>query len=227
MSDLDDVQARLGHEFSDEALLQQAMTHTSFHEGQRREDSYERLEFLGDRVLGLLAAQRLYTEMTEATEGELAPRFNALVSRDACAEVARRFDLGGAILMSPSEDAVGGRKKGSILGNVMEAVMAAVYLDAGLEAARRVFDRGWGPDIEEIGRPPKNPKSELQEWAARKNVIPRYDLTERSGPDHRPVFTITVTLDGFEPAIGEGSSKQAAERAAAEVFIKRENVRGR
>ena len=227
MSELSGVQARLGYVFSDAGLLQQALTHTSFHEGQRREDSYERLEFLGDRVLGLLAAQRLFTEMSDATEGELAPRFNALVSRDACAEVARRFDLGPAILMSPSEEAVGGRNKGSILGNVMEAVMAASFLDGGLEAARDIFDRGWGPDIEEIGRPPKNPKSELQEWAARRNVVPRYDLSERSGPDHRPVFTITVSLDGFEPAVGEGTSKQAAERAAAEVFIKRENVRGR
>ena len=220
----DALHARIGYTFSDTALLQRALTHASFGDGKHREKSYERLEFLGDRVLGLLTAERLFSDFKSAREGALAPRLNALVSKKACARVARRFEIGEFIRLGKSEDQRGGRNNDSILGDVMEALLAAVYLDGGLDTARAFYQRGWDADIEAIASRPANPKSELQEWAAKRGLEPRYDLTEQGGPDHRPVFTVDVFIDGFAPAQGAGGNKQAAERAAAKVFIEREHL---
>jgi len=224
---VDALQTRIGHVFADTSLLQRALTHASFGDGKHREKSYERLEFLGDRVLGLLTAERLFSDFKSAREGALAPRLNALVSKKACARVARRFEIGEFIRLGKSEDQRGGRNNDSILGDVMEALLAAIYLDAGLDAAREFYQRGWDTDIEAIATRPANPKSELQEWAAKRGLEPRYELTEQGGPDHRPVFTVNVFIDGFEPAEGAGGNKQAAERAAAKVFIEREKLYGR
>tara|TARA_R110002072_G_scaffold3654_1_gene25858 strand:+ start:883 stop:1557 length:675 start_codon:yes stop_codon:yes gene_type:complete len=219
---LDKVQSRLGYVFADESLLKRALTHASFGDGQNRDQSYERLEFLGDRVLGLLTAERLFRDFRDAREGALAPRLNALVSRKACAKVARRFDLGHVIRLGKSEEAHNGRNNESILGDVMEAVLAAVYLDGGLGAAKELYEKGWDADIDAIAHKPANPKSELQESLAKRGLMPRYDLAEQGGPDHKPVFTVHVFVDGYDPAFGEGGSKQAAERAAAQAFLERE-----
>jgi len=221
---LDALQNRLGYQFKDRNLLQRALTHASFQDGAHREQSYERLEFLGDRVLGLLTAERLFGDFKQAREGALAPRLNALVSRKACAKVAKRFDVSADIRLGKSEEAHNGRHSESILGDVMEALLAAVYLDGGLDAARALYEKGWDADIEAIATKPANPKSELQESLAKRGLVPRYDLAEQGGPDHKPVFTVHVFVDGYEPAFGEGGSKQAAERAAAQAFLKRESI---
>lgn len=221
---LSKLQDRLGYVFTDTKRLERALTHASFGDGAQRENSYERLEFLGDRVLGLLTAERLFSDFTEAREGALAPRLNALVSRKACAKVARRFDVGHLIRLGKSEEAHNGRDNESILGDVMEAILGAAYLDGGLDAAKAIYERGWNSDIEAIAARPANPKSQLQEALAKRGAVPRYDVAERGGPDHRPVFTVHVFVDGYEPAMGTGGSKQAAERSAAEAFLKRESL---
>ena len=160
-------QDNIGYQFKDLELLQRALTHSSFGDGNRQVRNYERLEFLGDRVLGLIAAEAMFTKFKMAREGRLAPLFNSLVDKNACERVARKFELGPALRMSPSEENVGGRDKASILADATESVMAAVYLDGGLEAAIGVFERGWGEAISQLTEKPRNPKSDLQELAAK------------------------------------------------------------
>ncbi|WP_421786446.1 ribonuclease III [Hyphobacterium sp.] len=219
---LDRVEALIGYRFADRDLLKRALTHASFGDGDRGVRNNERLEFVGDRVLGLLASERLYRRFKSAKEGQLAPMYNSLVDKPACERVARAFELGPALLMSPSEENVGGREKQSILANATEALMAAVYVDGGLEAARAVFERGWREAVAELGVKPRNPKSDLQEYAARKGYgVPRYDLVERAGPDHQPKFVMRVELGTFKPCEGEGGSKQEAQREAATAMLQR------
>ncbi len=182
------------------------------------------LEFLGDRVLGLLAAERLAELYPNAVEGELALRLNVLVSGKTCAEVGRAAGLGEALRLEGSETKGGGRSKPSILADALEAVMAALYLDGGLEVARPAFLDLWAEVISGLGEsPPRDPKSILQEWAHRLGrPLPGYAVVARSGPDHRPEFTVSVAIDGLEPAIGAGPSRQEAERAAAAALLARE-----
>ena len=221
------LEKRIGYHFNDAELLRRAMTHGSYGDGKGKVRSNERLEFLGDRVLGLLTAETLVEQYSGADEGGLAPRLNTLVRKETCADVARAVGLGEALLMARSEDKAGGRDKTSILGDATEALMAALYLDGGMKAARDFFHAQWGPRIEALRKKPKDPKSSLQEWAARAgHGAPRYSLTERGGPDHRPVFTVEVTVGGLAPAVGEGGSKQSAERAAAKLILEREGVDG-
>lgn len=216
------VQDNIGYHFKDSDLLQRALTHASFGDGNRLAGNYERLEFLGDRVLGLIAAEAMFSKFKTAKEGRLAPLYNALVDRNACERVARKFELGDALRLSPSEENVGGRNKASILADATESVMAAVYLDGGLEAARGVFERGWGEAVSQLTEKPRNPKSDLQELAAKKGYgQPQYDLLEQAGPDHRPIFIVRVELDGFDPCEGQGRSKQEAQREAATAMLQR------
>jgi ribonuclease III len=216
------VQHNIGYQFNDQELLERALTHSSFGDGNKQVRNYERLEFLGDRVLGLIAAETLFRKFKTAREGRLAPLFNSLVDKQACERAARAFELGSAIRMSPSEENVGGRNKASILADATESVMAAVYIDGGLEAARTVFDKGWGKAVEQLTEKPRNPKSDLQELAAKKGYgLPRYELMEQAGPDHRPLFVVRVELDGFDPAEGQGGSKQDAQRNAANAMLQR------
>jgi ribonuclease-3 len=216
------VQQNIGYQFTDRELLERALTHSSFGDGNKQVRNYERLEFLGDRVLGLIAAETLFHKFKTAREGRLAPLFNSLVDKRACERAARFFELGPAIRMSPSEEKVGGRNKASILADATESVMAAVYIDGGLEAARAVFDKGWRDAVDQLTEKPRNPKSDLQELAAKKGYgLPRYQLMEQAGPDHRPVFIVRVELDGFEPTEGEGGSKQDAQRNAANAMLQR------
>ncbi len=214
------LEAALGHSFADRELLERALTHSSFGDGKRRTRDNERLEFLGDRVLGLLAAEHVFSTFDDAREGGLAPRLNALVRKEACARAAQRMELGRAILMSRAEEAAGGREKERVLGDACEAVMAALYLDGGLAPARAVFERFWADEFARVEVRPKDPKSALQEWALAKGLpMPRYDVTGRKGPDHRPTFTVCVAVEGLGEAVGEGGSKQDAEREAAAAFL--------
>jgi len=224
-----DLEGRLGYAFKDKALIDQALTHASIGDGARRTKhgrlhDNERLEFLGDRVLGLLTAELLLVTGPDLREGDLAPRLNALVNGGACAEVARRMGLGEALRLSGGETRTGGREKPSILADACEAVMAAVYLDGGLEAARAVYLRFWSAAAEDLASiRAKDPKTRLQEAAqARGKALPAYRVTDRSGPDHAPVFTVAVNVEGFTAALGRGPSRQAAEKAAAEALLERE-----
>lgn len=213
---LDALENRLDYRFKDSALLVRAMTHSSYGDGQRSTPDNERLEFLGDRVLGLLTAAALYAYSKEA-EGTLARRLNALVRKETCAQVARAVGLGDALLISSSEDRQGGREKTSILGDACEALIAAIYIDGGYLEAKRFYDTQWGPLLEEVvKKSAKDPKTELQERAmAFKHGLPVYEIIERSGPDHRPLFVIQVSVDGIGSAKGTGKSKRDAERFAA------------
>ncbi len=216
-------QARIGRSFNDRAVLERALTHASHGDGKSRSDSNERLEFLGDRVLGLLAAHTLHDRFGSLDEGGLAHRLNVIVNKQACARAARRCALGEALRLSPAEERVGGREKDSILADACEAVIGALYLDGGLEAARGFFERFWADELEGLAKRPKDAKSRLQEWAAGKHLpAPVYETLARKGPDHRPVFEVEVTIQGLASVRGEGSSKQAAQRAAAEAFLNQE-----
>ena len=218
------LERRLGYAFTDRALLERALTHSSAAGGGGKTRDNEVLEFVGDRVIGLLAAERLAQLHPEAPEGELSPRLSALVSGRACAEVARRIELGEALRLAGSETKGGGREKPSILADAAEAVMAALYFDGGLAAARAVFLDLWAETFASLGdATPRDPKTALQEWAqGLGRPLPAYAIVARSGPDHRPNFTVSVTVDGLEPATGEGPSRQDAEKAAATALLVRE-----
>jgi ribonuclease-3 len=210
--------ARLGHEFARPALLIEALTHSSISSPGRNDN--QRLEFLGDRVLGLVMAEALLEADSAAAEGQLAPRFNALVRKETCAAVAREIDLGTVLKLGRSEMLSGGRRKEALLGDAMEAVIAAVYLDGGYEAARATVLRLWGGRIATVEADARDAKTSLQEWAqARGLAPPAYVETDRSGPDHAPVFTIAVRLDTGESADATAGSKRQAEQAAAAALL--------
>ncbi len=212
------AQARLGHGFRRPELLIEALTHPSLAVGAHN----QRLEFLGDRVLGLVIAEALLAEDPAAEEGALAPRLNALVRKETCAEVAESLDLGAALRMGRSEMLSGGRRKTALLGDAMEAVIAAVYLDGGLEAARRLILGAWGPRIAAVRAVGRDPKTMLQEWAQARGLSPpAYHDRDRQGPDHAPVFSVEVRLDDGRSADGRAASKRAAQQAAAEALLGR------
>lgn len=217
---LDALEARIGHTFEKRALLQEALTHGSALDGARVKRSYDRLEFLGDRVLGLVVSERLLAENKSIEEGELAPRYNALVNKHACAAAARAADLGAAVVLSPSEEANGGRGKEAILADICESVIAAIYLDAGLDAARTFIYRFWGDAFDDVKATPRDAKTALQEWAAAKKKGLHYNVVEQKGPEHAPHFVIDAVVDGFPPSRGEGGSKRDAQRAAATAFLR-------
>ncbi|MEX5728417.1 ribonuclease-3 [Rhodovulum iodosum] len=212
--------ARLGHSFSRPELLVEALTHPSFSAPSRSDN--QRLEFLGDRVLGLVMAEALLVADTAAAEGQLAPRFNALVRREACADVATEIGLGEVLKLGRSEMKSGGRRKAALLADAMEAVIAAVYLDAGFETARDMVLRLWGTRIDAVEADARDAKTALQEWAqARGLPPPSYTETSREGPDHAPVFTITARLDNGEEECATAGSKRQAEQAAARALLAR------
>jgi ribonuclease-3 len=217
------LEARVGHSFRDKDLLHWALTHVSA--SSHRPDSYERLEFLGDRVLGLAVAHMIYESFPGDSEGELSRRLAALVRKETCAEVAEHWGVGPHIRLGEGEAQAGGRKKRAILGDICEAIIGAVFLDGGAEAAERVVREAFGPKMMEAGRNLRDAKTALQEWAqARRLAPPRYRLVSRSGPDHAPSFELAVEIEGFAAATGAGTSKRAAEQAAAAAFIAREGV---
>jgi ribonuclease III len=223
---VDALQERLGWRFADDGLLEEALTHASVGDGAKATVDNERLEFLGDRVLGLVVAERLITDAPAASEGELAPRLNLLVSRATCAEVGRRVGLGPALRLSPAETRTGGRDKESILAGACEALLAAIYREGGLDAARQVISTLWANDFSGVNTPrAKDVKTRLQEWAqGRGRPLPAYMVIARSGPQHAPKFTVEVSVQGVAPATGQGTSRQMAEKAAAEALLAREGV---
>ena len=216
----DALEATLGHKFKDELLIDRAMTHRSATQGKAAEWSNERLEFLGDRILGLVMVETLMERFPKQREGELAPRLNAMVSRETCAIVGADLGLGQYLIVDRSERATGGPEKPSLLANAVEAVIGAIYMDAGLEKVRKIILKQWKALLQASTDMARDPKSALQEWAQGSGMAaPAYHHVSRIGPDHAPVFTVAVEIDGREPVQGVGNSKQVAEREAARAML--------
>jgi len=216
---------RLGHRFSQPEYLIEALTHPSMSSPTRPDN--QRLEFLGDRVLGLVMAEALLGADTSAAEGKLAPRFNALVRKETCADVARDLDIGAVLRLGRSEMLSGGRRKEALLADAIEAVIAAVYLDAGFSAAQSVILAAWGKRIEHVEDDARDAKTSLQEWAqAQGQKPPAYTETAREGPDHAPVFTIEAQLASGETAQAQAPSKRQAEQAAAQALLAKVQANG-
>ena len=216
--------ARLGHVFTRPELLVQALTHPSIVQGRlpRRSTHYERLEFLGDRVLGLAVADMLLTSFPTEPEGALARRHAALVRRDALARVAASIGLGDAILVSKGEEDAGGRNNPALLADACEAVIGALFADAGFDLAAAFVRAHWTPLMDETAAPPKDAKTALQEWAqGLGHPLPTYTVLGTEGPPHDPIFMVAVEVAGGEAATGSGSSKRAAEQAAATALLER------
>ena len=219
-AELKAFEGRIGHAFKRPELLMRALTHGSASSPSRADN--QRLEFLGDRVLGLVMAQALLEDDKSAAEGQLAPRYNALVRKETCAEVAREVDLGAVLKLGRSEMLSGGRRKQALLGDAMEAVIAAVYRDAGFDAARDMILRLWGDRIRRVEADARDAKTALQEWAqARRLPPPKYVEVKRAGPDHAPVFTVAARLETGEGAEATAGSKRQAEQAAAKALLER------
>jgi ribonuclease-3 len=225
----DGLETKLGHHFSDPGLLKRALTHASAHSTL----SNERLEFLGDRVLGLIIAEKIHALYADDAEGALALKFNALARGAACARAAEAAQLSEHIILAQSERASGGRQKPAILSGTCEAVIAALYLDGGMEAARGFVERYWSPMFESLGTDMRDAKTRLQEWAqsperfkdGRSGAAPVYTLIGRKGPDHLPRFVVEAAVEGFGPEQGEGGSKREAEQdAAARLLTKVETI---
>lgn len=218
---LAELEQRIGYVFKDRDLLREAVTHGSVDSGaKKKRRDYDRLEFLGDRVLGLIVAERLLAEHQDEQEGQLAPRYNALVNMHACARAARAADLGAALVLSPAEEAHGGRNKEAILGDICESVIAALYLDGGYEIARAFVNQFWGDAFDDVKNTPRDAKTVLQEWAAARKRGLSYAMIEQTGPEHAPRFIVEARIDGYAPTQGEGNSKREAQRAAAAAFLK-------
>lgn len=209
---------RLGHRFRDRRLLRDALRHPSV-TATPQATAYERLEFLGDRVLGLVVADLLMRRFPTEPEGHLARRFAAHVRREALAEVAQSIGLDRHIMLSRGEEVGGGRSNAGTLADCMEAVIGALYLDGGLEVAARFIQDHWDTRLAER-QPPRDPKTALQEWAQGRGLpLPRYETLATAGPDHAPAFTVSVAIEGHPAASAVGASKRAAERAAAEALL--------
>jgi ribonuclease-3 len=220
--DIAALENRIGYRFQDRDLLTRALTHVSSASGRK---SYQRLEFLGDRVLGLTIAEMLFAAFPKATEGELSRRLANLVRRETCADIALAWNVGPHLYLSGSEAQSGGRRNRTILADVCESLIGAVFLDGGYEAAKSLVTRAFAERLHAAGQPIHDPKTALQEWAQGRGLpAPTYDVVERSGPDHAPVFRIAARIDVIEAALGQGSSKRAAEQDAAQNLLLREGV---
>lgn len=220
-SDLGDLYRLLGHEFRRPELLEEALTHPSASTGEgRNRCDYQRLEFVGDRVLDLVIAHLVYQRYRSDREGELARRHTALVRGETLARVAAALSLGKFMRFSKAEDAAGGRENPTILADCCEAVIAALFLDGGMMAAVRFIYKCWVPLLNDVVTPPKDAKTELQEWAQGRGLeLPSYRTLQVQGPDHQPTFSVQVTVKGHKPAVGNGLSKRAAEMAAAKGLL--------
>jgi ribonuclease-3 len=222
--DRQELETSIGYRFRDPALLDEALTHATAAKGRGRAN-YQRLEFLGDRVLGLVIAEMLFEAYPTAKEGELSKRLSDLVRRETCADVARDWGLAGYIRLGVGEASSGGSERAPILADVCEAVIGAVFLDGDFAAARPLIRSAFEDRMRARHRPSQDPKTALQEWAqARGLPTPVYKTQERSGPDHAPRFTISVEVDGFPTISADAGSKRAAEQGAAEAFLVREGM---
>ncbi|MEI8178239.1 ribonuclease III [Aestuariivirga sp.] len=220
---LDKITERIGYRFSNEALLTEALTHGST---QQHKGDYQRLEFLGDRVLGLLIAEHLFRSHPKDGEGQLTHVLSSLVRSEACAEAGDTIGLSDLVIIGSGERAKGMNLNRTVLGDAMEALVAAIYLDSNLEEARSFVLRCWDTQLRAPKVAVKDPKTFLQEWAlARALPIPAYNVVSREGPEHEPVFVVAVEVKDRAPAEGTAKSKRAAEMDAAEQFLKREGIR--
>lgn len=212
------LEKALGHSFQDPGLLRDALTHSSAGNAK----NYERLEFLGDRVLGLVISELLYEKFPGEAEGDLAKRLAALVQGSLLAEVAQEINLGAYVIFSDAEAQAGGAKNENILSDVMEAVLGALYLDGGLERCRLLIEGLWAGRLYDMKTPPQHPKTELQEWAQGRGLpLPVYKITAQHGPDHAPVFEIELSVRGYDAVTAQGPTRQDAEKAAAGAFMAR------
>ncbi|MEM6414536.1 MAG: ribonuclease III [Pseudomonadota bacterium] len=219
-----ELEERVGHRFSDRKLLERALTHSSVSNRSTTGD-LERLEFLGDRVLGLLTAEALWRRHPDLNEGELAPRLNALVRKETCAKAAEEYGLNQLLRLSPHEEESGGRRKKTILGDACEAFLGALYIDGGLEAARGAYDVFWTKRLDELYRSHRDAKTALQEWSQNKGLgTPNYLVETADGPAHAPAFEVSVSIKKYKPARGSGRSKRAAQMNAASAFLVREGI---
>lgn len=216
-----ELERRIGYVFRDRDLLERALTHSSVGDGAKSVRHNERLEFLGDRVLNLCAAERLMALDADSREGEMSRLLASLVNYHACARAAHRAGLPEAMRFSASATKVGARRSEAVLGDACEALIAALYIDGGLECARAFFLEFWQDEFERLSEPrAKDPKTQLQEWAQGRGLpLPVYAVVAREGPDHAPNFTVEVAVEGFPPEQGQGRSRQDAEKAAAQVML--------
>ncbi len=213
-----DLSARLGVTVHASVTLEEALTHPSASSSARPDN--QRLEFLGDRVLGLVIAEAVFEAFPDAPEGRLAPRFNALVRKETCAEVAETLNIGAMLRLGRSETLAGGRRRPAVLGDAMEALIAAIYLDNGMADARAAILAAWGERIAKAERTTADAKTAGQEWAqARGLAPPAYVERGRSGPDHAPLFTIAARMADGAEAEGAASSKRAAQQEAAKALL--------
>lgn len=212
------LEENIGYAFQDKSLLQTALTHSSTGEGE----NYERLEFLGDRVLGLVVAELLYKKFGHEKEGDMARRLASLVQGSFLAQIAREISLGTYIRFSEAELQAGGGENENILADVFEALIGALYLDSGYDQCRSLIEKLWGDRLHIMSKPPQHPKTRLQEWAQAKGLaLPEYKIIGQSGPDHAPIFDIELSVEGYDPIIAQGRSRQIAEREVAAAFFKR------
>ena len=211
------LQADCLYQFKNPQLLQRALTHSSA-DGV---ENYERLEFLGDRVVGLAIAETLFKKFPDESEGKLAKRHASLVQGEMLAVIAQKIDLGAILQLSDAEHAAGGAENDNILADVLEALIGAIYIDANMAACKKTIDHLWEGLIDTMTEPPRDPKTALQEWAQAKALpLPAYDIVGKDGPDHAPIFEISVTVQGFAPCIAKGSSRRKAEKEAASMLLK-------
>lgn len=218
-SALDRLQDALGHRFADTELLRDALTHPSVQGARENETGYERLEFLGDRILGLVVAEMLLNAYPDEAEGDLAKRHAAAVQRAALADIASELKLGEYLYLSPGEHKSGGRSNRAILADALEALIAALYLDGGLETAKNFIGKYWTAQIDRVA-PPQDPKTTLQEWVQGNGLdLPVYEIVSQSGPQHAPMFEMSVAVAGFAPVTASAKSKRKAEKLAAQRMM--------
>ncbi len=211
-----ELQDKIGYKFKDPDLLRTALTHSS----ATGKESYERLEFLGDRVLGLVIATLLYKRFPNEQEGDMAKRLSSLVQGKTLAELSEHLSLGDYIVFSSAEAAAGGAKNEHILADVFEALIGALYIDGGYEYCASLIETHWKDVLHTMRRPPRHPKTIVQEWAQGKGLpLPDYKIVSQSGPDHAPVFKVCLKVNGYSPVTVEGRSRAAAEKKAAMEFI--------
>lgn len=213
---IEKLEEEIGHIFQNRAYIIKALTHSSTGLAQ----NYERLEFLGDRVLGLVIAELLFKKFPDEPEGDLAKRLAALVQGEFLAEISTEINMGAYIQFSDAERVSGGAQNENILADVMEAVIGALYLDGGFEKCRLLIERLWKDRLFKMNAPPQHPKTVLQEWAQSQSLpLPLYEIIGQSGPDHAPVFDVKLSIEGHGEVIAHGKSRQAAEKEAANLFL--------
>lgn len=214
---LEDLEKEIDHSFENKVLLQDALTHSS----TGKDSNYERLEFLGDRVLGLVVSELLYEKFPKEPEGDLAKRLSALVQGSFLAKIAAAINLGAYVDFSDAERHAGGADNEHIQADVFEALIGALYLDSGFEKCRALIERLWGDSFYEMKTPPLHPKTAVQEWAQGQGLpLPEYEIVGQSGPDHIPVFDVKLSVQGYDDVIAQGKSRQDAEKKAAKDFLK-------